>query len=365
MAAESRGTDPSLEQLLFKEGYRFDFFQAVRLLERLFPERTPISGDGVPSNEAIRFRSHPSLSFPASQIHEIVKSKERDRQAEVSVAFMGLTGPLGVLPFHYTELVLERLRQKDETLRDFLDIFNHRMLSLFYRAWEKYRIPLSYERALYEKRSDDSFAVKLFSLIGMGTEGLRDRSGVDQALFYHVGLLGQRPHSATTLENILRNYFELPVRVLQFLGDWLDVSREDRSRIGVSGANNVLGATAFVGRRVWDQQAKFKVKIGPIVFVQFLRLLPSGDAYQPLVQLVRFIVGQEYVFEIQLVLLASEVPRCRIGLSSRPTPRLGWSAWLKTKEFSRDAEDAVLAAYVSECHGKESGHECKYQVLDR
>jgi len=345
MAAESRGTDPSLEWLLFNEGYRFDFFQAVRLLERLFPERTSIGVDGVPSNVAIRFRSHPSLSFPASQIHEIVASKQ-DRQAEMTVAFMGLTGPLGVLPLHYTELVLERLRQKDETLRDFLDIFNHRLLSLFYRAWEKYRVPFIYERALQGKSSDDSFALKLFSLIGMGTEGLRERSGVDQALFYHVGLLGQRPHSATTLENILRSYFELPMKVIQFIGDWLEVFQEDRSRIGASGANNVLGATAFVGRRVWDQQAKFRVKIGPIVFVQFLRLLPSGDAYKPLVQLVRFIVGQECVFDIQLVLLASEVPRCRIGMSSRPTAQLGWSAWLKTTEFSRDAEDAVLAVYV-------------------
>ena len=154
MATSGGRTDPPVKALLFEEGYRFRFFQAVRLLGRVYPGRQPVGRDASPTDEAVRFRSRATLEFPASDIQEISPPQDGS-PAQMLVNFMGLTGPSGALPQHYTELVLERMRVKDHALRDFLDLFNHRMLSLFYRAWEKYRFLLPYERAAAKGHGTD------------------------------------------------------------------------------------------------------------------------------------------------------------------------------------------------------------------
>lgn len=348
MAPQSGRTDPRLEDTLFEEGYRFEFFQAVRVLERLFPDRRAVGRDAKPAQEVARFRSHPSLSFPPSQIHEIRRPADGGGPAEMTVAFMGLTGPVGVLPRHYTEMVIERLRLKDHALREFLDLFNHRLTSLFFRAWEKYRFPIGYERAVSRQEGYDPFSLALFDLMGMGTQGLRGMLGVeDEALLFYAGLVAQHPRSASALEGLLTSYFEVPVRSIQFAGQWLPLSDEDRSRLGAGAANSGLGVNAVLGSRVWDQQAKFILRMGPLRYVVFCDLLPSGTAFQPLVRLTRFFVGQEFDFDVQLVLERTEVPRCGLGETGPTAPRLGWSTWLKTREFARDADDTVLTGRLT------------------
>ncbi len=343
MATQSRRADPSLEDILFEEGYRFDFFQAVRLLERLYPHRQPVGREASPSAEVVRFHSRLSLSFPPSAIHEIAPAQDGSGPAQMTVAFMGLTGPLGVLPRHYTELLLERVRQKDYALRDFLDLFNHRLISLFYQAWEKYRSPIAYERAVSRGEWPDRLSQYLFDLIGMGTKGLRGRLEVeDEALLFYAGLLAQHPRSASALEGLLKDYFGVPAEVTQFVGQWLSLSEANRSRLGPREASNALGVNAVAGSRVWDQQAKFRLRVGPLAYGEFCRFLPSGEAFGRLVGLTRFYAGQECDFDVQLILKAAEIPACRLGETGECAPRLGWSTWLKSREFSRDAEDAVL-----------------------
>jgi type VI secretion system protein ImpH len=261
----------------------------------------------------------------------------------MAVAFMGLTGPAGVLPRHYTELLIERMRQKDPALRDFLDLFNHRFISLFYRAWEKYRVPIGYERAASNQQGHDPLSLCLFDLMGMGTKGLQGRLGVeDETLLFYAGLMAQHPRSASALEGLLAAYFEVPVRTVQFAGQWLPLPEEDRSRLGVGEANSALGVNTVLGTRVWDQQAKFVLQVGPLTYAEFCDLLPSGTAFTRLVQLTRFFVGQEFEFDVRLVLRAADVRQCRLGETGSDAPRLGWSTWLKTREFPQDVDDAVL-----------------------
>lgn len=348
MATESRRADPSLAEELLDEGYRFDFFEAVRVLERLYPHRQAVGQDASPSQEVVRFRSHISLAFPPSSIHELRESVNGDAPVEMTVAFMGLTGLIGVLPRHYTELLIERMRKKDFVLRDFLDLFNHRMISLFYRAWEKYRFPIDYERTTEKHAEYDDFSTNLFDLIGMGTKGLRRRLAIgDEALLFYSGLLAQRPHSASALVGILGDFFAIPVEVVQFVGQWLVLSPENRTRLGGE-QNNALGVTAIAGNRVWDQQARFRLRLGPLTFAEFRRFLPAGKAFRPFVQFTRYVVGQEFDFDVQLILKAEEVPRCRLGGKAEGAPQLGWSTWLKTKEFTKDAEDAVFTGRLTQ-----------------
>ena len=142
---------PELETRLREEPCAFHFFQAIRLLERFFPERKPVGRFVNPSEEIARFGAHPSLAFPASEIQSLEWNSTKPHK--MTVNFLGLMGPIGSLPQWYTGLVAERLRSGDKTLRDFLDIFNHRFLSLFHQAWEKYRFPIAYERGEMDRFS--------------------------------------------------------------------------------------------------------------------------------------------------------------------------------------------------------------------
>ena len=336
MATESRTTDRPLAQELLDESYRFDFFQAVRLLERLDPERQTVGLDGDIEREAVRFRTRQTLSFPPSEIYEITRdgAENSEKPPEMTVAFMGLTGPLGVLPHHYSELVIERSRHKDTALWRFLDIFNHRILSLFYRVWKKYRFAIAYEGAEL-----DEFSSALFSIVGVGTHGLRGRLSVhDQILIYYGGLISQRPHSASAITAILSDYFDVPVTADQFSGQWLKLG-DDVTRLGKS--NSQLGTTTIAGARIWDVQSKFRVRFGPLSLKEFRDFIPVGSAFRPATELLRLLVGLEFDFDLQLVLEAEAVPFCVLQTVS-DVPRLGWTSWLKTREVKEDDDQVVL-----------------------
>jgi type VI secretion system protein ImpH len=219
-----------LDQLLLEEPYRFEFFQAVRLLEKIHSKKKPVGDTALPYEEIARFRSRIAMDFPSSEIHEIVETPDDstdETKTEVIVNFMGMAGVSGVLPTHYTELVLDRIRHRDTTLWSFLDIFTHRAVSLFFRAWAKYRFPVGYERG------NDAFTGFLFDFAGLGTSGLRGRSAIDdESLLPYIGLIAQRPHSNSALENILSDFFGVSVKVQQFFGQWLPLGKQDVTRIG-------------------------------------------------------------------------------------------------------------------------------------
>jgi type VI secretion system protein ImpH len=320
---------------LLAEGYRFEFFQAVRLLERLEPGRQPVGGDGPPAQEVVRFRTRVSLEFPASQIHEV---RETDGGLpEMMVAFFGMTGPLGILPHPYTELMLERTRRQDRAFWEFLDLFNHRFLSFFYRAWEKYRFPVAYERS-----RRDPFTEYLFDLIGMGTRGLSGRLSVfDQSLLLYAGLIAQKPHSATATESILGHHFGVPARVRQFFSQWLVLDPEFQNRLG--SANSDLGGSLVCGERVRDAQSKFRVRLGPMTLEKYLSFLPGGALFPQVADLTRLLAGMEFDFDVQLVLFAAEVPSCVLSASARTPSLLGWTTWLTTRAVSEDASPVVLS----------------------
>jgi type VI secretion system protein ImpH len=326
-----------LARLLESEPYRFDFFQAVRLLERIAPERRPVGRFVKPATEAARFGARPALAFPASQIQSI-----QPREGEppfVEVNFMGVDGPLGVLPYAYTELILERLRQKDTALRDFLDIFNHRIVSLFYQAWEKYRFTVAYERGEL-----DRFSHHLLDLIGLGTAGLQKRQDTaDDSLIYYSGLLGLNTRSAAALEQILSDYFDAPVSVEQFVGAWQPLEESNQCQLGEeTGPSEQLGCGVVVGDEIWDQQSRVRLRLGPLTIDQYRNFLPGGDAWKELRAIARFFTRDEFDVEAQFVLRREDVPPCELAGESADAPRLGWSTWVKSAPFDRDPDETVL-----------------------
>jgi type VI secretion system protein ImpH len=369
---------PSVAQMLYggETVCAFDFFQAIRLLTRLCrKERVRIGLDGPPTQEAVRFLAHISLNFPASAIQRLVRPAP-DQPAPMTVNFMGLTGPSGVLPRHYTErLFVEGRGEERHALRDWLDLFNHRLISLFYRAWEKYRFFLPFERGEWQERDLDAFSRCLYSMIGLGFPSHRRRFRVTYALprprvapdaepvvaekeltrledivfFRFAGLFAHRPRNAVSLEAFLEIYLQLPVKVLQFQGRWLHLDDDSQSALGRCNAR--MGTDALVGDRIWDVQSKVRIRLGPLTYEQFLEFLPDQTPLARrkriylLAQVVRYYLGAEVDVDFQLVLRQADVPTTHTG----PHSRLGWNTWCRRKPYPRHAEDSVFTVTDRAC----------------
>lgn len=327
-----------LNQELFDEPYRFEFFQAVRLLEKIYPERKAVGREAETISEIVRFRSRVSLNFPASEVHEFKESFDEfseEQRLEMFINFMGLVGISGVLPVHYTELVMDRIRYGDTAMWAFLDMFTHRAVSLFFRAWEKYRFPVAYERG------KDDFTDYLFDFAGLGTKGLRGRMSLeDESLVPYCGLISQKPHSASALGQILSDYFSIKAKIEQFFGQWLDLEKESITELGTG--NSLLGTNAIIGTRVWEQQSKFRIILGALTFDKFQAFLPNGTAHKPMKSIIRFMVGMEFDFDVQLILLAKQVPGTILTTRAKRRPMLGWTSFLKTKPFKQDDDQVIL-----------------------
>ncbi len=355
---------------LFTEGFVFDFFQAIRVLERLQPNQFGLTRISSPEKEIVRLRTRLSFDFPPSPIYEVLPPHADFPLPTMVVAFMGLTGPSGVLPRIYTELLyrIQRESKHEEkwALRDWLDLFNHRMISLFYRAWEKYRFYIPYERGEFDQPDPDPFTQVVYSFVGMGTPALRNRLRIshrkstlqkeqvlakidDLGLLRFSGFFSQQPRCAVSLQMLLSTYFKVPVQVLQFQGQWLRLDPANQSSLGRLGTNNAMGQDARIGDRIWDTQSKIRIRLGPLTYEQFLQFLPDTSPVPErkvlflLSHLVRLYVRMEIDVEVQLVLRADEVPKCQMGKGKGTLgSRIGWNTWSRKKQMSRHADEPVF-----------------------
>jgi type VI secretion system protein ImpH len=353
MASKSRSAKHSVREQLKSQPYRFSFVQACRLIELISRRQGqnlhPIGEDSLPSEECVRIAAQPSRSFPSAEVAAISNldrdvSEDSGEPPKITVTFMGLFGPSGVLPQHDTQRIIDAGNKKNPE-RDFLDVFNHRIVSHFYRASIKYSIPFAFE-ATYCKPGtpENTVTSSLYAIAGMGTPGLRQRLEiVDELAIEFAGLLGHTPKNAISLQRMLGSYFDLTVEVQQFVGQWMYLSAENKSEMPTRGMmlgqNCELGLTFILGERVWDIAGRFRIKLGPLTRVQFESFLPGSQNLIKVAQLVQLYVGQQFDFDVQLELLADEVPATSLGEDSR----LGYNSWLFAVQPIENKCDAVLS----------------------
>jgi len=328
--------DPvAVEAELERHAARMDFFQVLRLIENAHPELPRIGASLRPCDDAVRLGQDPSLCFHETALERFTKTGP-DARARLAVNFFGLLGANGPLPLHLTEYVRDRLRHGgDPTLRAFLDVFHHRMLSLFYRARANAEPVISLDR-----EDGDRYSAFVGSMFGIGTPALRERDEIgDFAKLHFAGLLANRARPASGLASILREYFRLPLRIEQFAGHWMALPDEVQSRVGASGDGNRLGASLVLGRKVWDCQNRFRIVIGPVGYDDYRRFMPGGDSLKRLRAWVRMYCGLALDWEVRLIMKRAEVPPLRLG---GPT-RLGWSTWLASAALPRDPDQMRIS----------------------
>lgn len=331
-------SEASVEEWLLAEPWKFEYFQAVKLLELLNPDRHAPGESSDPDSEVVHLSSRVTLEYPASEVQKITPPASKSLPYLMSVNLMGAAGQYGPLPMPDTERILERISRRDNAMRDFLDIFNHRLLSLLVKIRKVHQPSMT-----AGKPHQDRTAFYLYSFFGLGNPALRDNDThtfKERSLLYYCGILAQHPRSASGLERFFSDYFGVKFVVKQFAGGWRYLEEDQWTRVGSSGRNQVLGVSALVGKRYWDQSGKFEVALGPLDFDTFLDFLPPpiGSAFLPLNELTRFYAGVDAEFRFRLTLQHRQVPVSRL----RRKTYLGWTSWLRTKPFTADDSQVVL-----------------------
>ncbi len=336
MAGENRTTSHQLTLLraLQEAPHEFGFFQALRQLECAYRERPRIGQTSRPTDEPVRLAQDPSLSFAPSTLSGCAPD-QAGQPPRLSVYFLGLFGPNGPLPLHLSEYARERERNiGDPTFARFADIFHHRMLALFYRAWANARPSVSFDRP-----ETDRFAVYLAALFGQGMPSLRERDALpDLAKLHYAGRLAAQTRHPEGLTAVIMDFFGLPARIEEFVGHWLDLPRDSQWRLGASRETGGLGLTTIVGSRVWDRQYKFRVQLGPLGIADYQRLLPGGASLSRLVAIVRNYLGDELDWDLNLILRREETPPIKLGGQGQ----LGWTTWITSRAPERDPDDLKL-----------------------
>jgi len=319
-------TDPI--HAMAREPWRWDFFHALRKLESYHAHLPRLGTARRPADEPVRLGQKADLRFaPASLL--AVTPQYRGGVTRIDVRFFGLFGPNGPLPLHMTSFALERsLHKADHTFQAFADLFHHRLLLLFYRAWAQARPTVSLDRP-----QEDRFAEHVGSLIGVGGADWqgRDAAPVHAKLFF-AGTLSRQVRHADGLQALVSGYLRVPVRVEAFVGRWMRLLPQERTRIGLRhvGARRStaqVAHTAVLGSAVFDRQHHFRLHLGPLDADTFDALLPSGSALPALKALIDHYVGLELGWDLRLELKPQARPVCRLGRSSRPA-RLGWTTWM-------------------------------------
>lgn len=326
--------DPvDIERRLAEAGPRMDFYQAMRLIENAHPDKPRIGASLRPRDDAVRFGQDPQLSFEPGAVAGFTPAGSAAK-ARLAVNFLGLLGPNGPLPLHLTEYARDRARNSgDHTMAAFLDLFHHRMVSLFYRARASSDPAISLDRP-----DSDRFADYVGSLFGIGAPGMRERDEIgDFAKLHFAGLLANQRRPAAGLVTILRTYFRLPVELEQFVGHWMRIPLDGQTRIGMQERGNRLGASTVLGTRVWDRQHKFRLVIGPLDYEDYQRMLPGGASMRRLVDWVKNYAGLVLDWDVRLVLKQREVPPLRLG-----GMKLGWTTYLASGPAARDARQLLI-----------------------
>ncbi len=354
-------TAPAAAARLLKDVYArpwaHDFFALMRRLDALHPQAPRTGQAQRPGQEPLRLAQSPDMNFAPAPLQRL---ELRDGAApRLSVRFLGLLGPQGPMPTHFTEYVRDRVHHHGDTASaHFLDLFHHRFLGLFYSAWAQAQPVVHADRP-----HDDRYLMWLASATGLPLGGLQ-RQGAPvgatlapvamnpaaqqpataqglplQALAFHAGLLATRSHHAEALCKVLQHNLDVRARVQSHMGQWLGIERQDRSRLGFAASRPErhdapaaqLQHDANAGSRVWDRQHRFRLQLGPLAWAQYQRLLPAGPRSQgasdwaALLQWMQLLASPHLNWDIELQLHPPHRPPARLA---RGALRLGVSTWL-------------------------------------
>ncbi|MFK3968901.1 type VI secretion system baseplate subunit TssG [Ensifer adhaerens] len=324
----------------------FDLFAVLRRVEALAFEHPRLGESVLPNEDPIRLGQQPSLIFSPRTIASVTEPSKSDGDGadlpdvrRIDTYSFGLFGPNGPLPIHFTEIAYSQLTNDGaEGIARFADIFHHRMLSFFFRAWAMSEPTLSHDRV-----EADRFGDGIAALCGRGISALRNRDEMPDRLKIHfAGRLGSHTRNAEGLRAILSSFVQAAVDVIEFVPAWVRLRKDSLSTLTRSSRLSRLGVSLTVGEKVLVYDHRFRIVVGPLSFDTYQRMLPGGGDIATLVAIVRNYVGDELGFEYNLILSSRDVPKAILGRACR----LGWTTWIGTPERDSDVADFLRDAPI-------------------
>lgn len=334
MAITSRKPGPSVAEDLYQNSYQYEFHQAIKILQILEPSLAKLGQGLVAHKEIARIKTNVTFSPPPSDIYSLVQASNQN--ASMSINFMGIAGHGGPLPDAYTEIIIDRNRSFDYAFGEFLDMFGHRIVSISHRIHVKYNFTLALEQP-----HQSQVARMLFSFGGI-PEPTAVEGGVLPVRSYlkYIGHLWQQVHSVTSLKIILSDFFNLPIEIEEFIGEWLNLESSQTTTIGDQGTMNDLGNNACLGDRVWTNSEKIRIHIGSLTLKQYSEFFPGGDLNKKLSMMTRHYLGFRCQFDLSLQLSQRDIPFTKLD----GTAHLGWTSWLKVPKEKPKAEWVLMRA---------------------
>lgn len=350
----SRAALPAALARLLREPQAFEFHQAVRLAAHW------LAAQPATQRAALRFRNGNSLSFPPSELQALelepgdapagadgAPARPGVRRLSITPAFMGLLGTAGALPPAYGEqLAAHEAQHRDPAARGFLDVFQHRAVSLFHGCWRKHRLPLQAETP----NGEDRTLRLVLGLAGLAPAGPRGQPAADRAvpatvLAHYAGLLQRGGAGAAQLQRVLADALGVPVRIQQFVGRWCELPADSRCRLG--GAQAVLAGAAVLGERAWQRDLRVRLVLGPLEAAQHRRFLPGGAGARALRELLALAGGASLEWDVRLRLRPHAVAPAQLGGSAGDAAaRLGWNCFLSSRPCQAAREDSVYEVYT-------------------
>jgi type VI secretion system protein ImpH len=311
-----------------------DLFALLRYVEATSAPKARLGYSQTPRDDAVRIGQYPSTAFAPTTVYSIEPRGNRSAPL-VRILSVGLFGPNGPLPLHLTEYVRDRIRnQNDPALVAFADIFHHRLISLFYRAWADVQPAVQLDRP-----DQNRFSVHLGSLSGLGAASVLRRDTVeDHAKLFATGHFVRLTRNPEGICRVLAHYFQVPAQLREYIRSWINIPTSEQTRLLGKEITNQLGMGAIAGARVPDVQARFRLELGPMTLQDYEQFLPIGSYNIRLRDWVRQYAGIEFQWDVDLLLLANEVPQSQLGAGQR----LGWTTWLGHRASTEPARDLRL-----------------------
>lgn len=310
----------------------FNFYQLVELLHQMAVAWEKPAHSRGPASEAIRFKSTASLAFPTRDIIALTVSLRG--QFELEVSFLGLHGSESPLPGYYLDSLAWEDAQNENRLTDFMNVFNHRLLTLLHQIWRKYRYYICFDN------SKDAFSQRMFSLVGLGSETIRNKLQINHSkMLAYAGLLaspGRAPEVICSLVSHCFGLADVTLNSWQFRKVAIDPAQQNRlgAKVKVRGKKfnekSVLGVNFSIGAQVADRSGKFRLCINQLTREQFLSFLPDGENYAPLVMFVAFIMRDQFAWDLRLGLAEQQVGGMVLG--RKQNNLLGWTSFLGAPE---------------------------------
>lgn len=324
MATNQRSTNSALkkslpEQVIESPAY-FDFDQLIYILETMRSKANPLGIANEPQKEAARIRSNPVMHQEHGEISKVEVFNTISTLPEIYTNFLNLIGINGPLPLPYTEIILERLKNKDKAALHFLDVFNHRLVSLWHKLRKK-----NYPH-LYRSLPKDTPIGKVVTDLS----GFSPIDNINHTVFFDY--YWRRSRSLISLLNLIQGFFKIQVKITPFQGCWRIIQENYGSKIGVKkGQYNLLGKTSILGLRAWDQSAGFLITLPSLTWAEVQEFLPfedkklGGSNFEKLKKILHGFIGIQPKVFLNVNLMEAE----NKGATLNSKFALGLNSWIK------------------------------------